>query len=38
VRPAYYASIPYSIEGSTQVITTLRSEEAGGPFVILARP
>ena len=38
VRPTYHASIPYSIEGSTQVITALRSEEAGGPFVVLARP
>ena len=38
VRPAYHASIPYSIEGSTQVITALRSEEAGSPFEILARP
>src|SRR5436190_15066670 len=37
VHPVYHASVPYSIEGSMQVITALRREEAGGPFVILAR-
>ena len=37
VRLAYYASVPKSAEESTQVVTALRRELAGGPFLVLAR-
>jgi hypothetical protein len=31
VRPSYHASVPYSSEGSTHVVTALRRAAAGGP-------
>jgi hypothetical protein len=37
ILPAYYASVPYKINGSTQVVTAFLSEEAGGPSFVRAR-
>jgi hypothetical protein len=31
LRPAYQASVPYRIEGSTYVTTALRNTDAEGP-------
>jgi hypothetical protein len=37
VRPSYYASVPYSSDSSTQVVTALRRAAAGGPWLVFAR-
>jgi hypothetical protein len=37
VRPSYHASVPYSSDGSTHVVTALRRAAAGGPWLVFAR-
>jgi hypothetical protein len=36
-RLSYHASVPYSSDGSTHVVTALRKAAAGGPWLVFAR-